>query len=176
MPARSVCLAWLAMAGLWLVHPSSLPLSLPTSLPTPKTSLLVYQNKDDKIKLEPNVATGCVDDSTPGPWYGMVWYGEVCEDTPVAVGGWVLTDRHVTLSLSEAGPERFGHHQSSTELYHAIPYVYCLKNKNIYIYKKRCGIRFFMLGGGGGLPAVGKVVLLDHIRSVQSRAKRAAHD
>ena len=29
-------------------------------------------------------------------WYGMVWYGmvEVCEGAPVAVGGWVLTDRH----------------------------------------------------------------------------------
>ena len=32
-------------------------------------------------------------------WYGMVdmvWYDmvEVCEGTPVAVGGWVLTDRH----------------------------------------------------------------------------------
>ena len=29
-------------------------------------------------------------------WYGMVWYGtvEVCEGVPVAVGGWVLTDRH----------------------------------------------------------------------------------
>ena len=26
----------------------------------------------------------------------MVWYGmvEVCEGAPVAVGGWVLTDRH----------------------------------------------------------------------------------
>ena len=29
-------------------------------------------------------------------WYGMVWYGmvEACEGAPVAVGGWVLTDRH----------------------------------------------------------------------------------
>ena len=29
-------------------------------------------------------------------WYGMVWYGmvEVCEGAPVAVSGWVLTDRH----------------------------------------------------------------------------------
>ena len=29
-------------------------------------------------------------------WYGMVWHGmvEVCEGAPVAVGGWVLTDRH----------------------------------------------------------------------------------
>ena len=34
-------------------------------------------------------------------WYqvkvaGMVWYGmvEVCEGAPVAMGGWVLTDRH----------------------------------------------------------------------------------
>ena len=28
--------------------------------------------------------------------YGMVWYGmvEVCEGAPVAVSGWVLTDRH----------------------------------------------------------------------------------
>ena len=27
---------------------------------------------------------------------GMVWYGmvEVCEGAPVAVSGWVLTDRH----------------------------------------------------------------------------------
>ena len=29
-------------------------------------------------------------------WYGMVWHGmvEVCEGAPVAVSGWVLTDRH----------------------------------------------------------------------------------
>ena len=29
-------------------------------------------------------------------WYGMVWYGmvEVYEGAPVAVSGWVLTDRH----------------------------------------------------------------------------------
>ena len=27
-------------------------------------------------------------------WYGMV---EVCEGAPVAVGGWVLTDRHGVL-------------------------------------------------------------------------------
>ena len=29
-------------------------------------------------------------------WYGMVWYGmvEVCEGAPMAMGGWVLTDRH----------------------------------------------------------------------------------
>ena len=31
-------------------------------------------------------------------WYGMVWYVlgmvEVCEGVPVAVGGWVFTDRH----------------------------------------------------------------------------------
>ena len=26
-------------------------------------------------KLEPSVATGCVDGSTPMVWYGMVWYG-----------------------------------------------------------------------------------------------------
>ena len=28
--------------------------------------------------------------------HGMVWYGmvEVCEGAPVAVSGWVLTDRH----------------------------------------------------------------------------------
>ena len=26
--------------------------------------------------------------------YGRAWYGEVCEGAPVAVGGWVLTDRH----------------------------------------------------------------------------------
>ena len=28
--------------------------------------------------------------------YGMVWYDmvEVCEGAPVAVSGWVLTDRH----------------------------------------------------------------------------------
>ena len=29
-------------------------------------------------------------------WYGMVWYGmvEVCEGAPVAMSGWVLTNRH----------------------------------------------------------------------------------
>ena len=29
-------------------------------------------------------------------WHGMAWYGmaEVCEGAPVAVSGWVLTDRH----------------------------------------------------------------------------------
>ena len=29
-------------------------------------------------------------------WYGQVWYDviEVCEGAPVAVSGWVLTDRH----------------------------------------------------------------------------------
>ena len=48
-------------------------------------------SKEDKIKLEPSVATGCVDGSTPMVWYGMV---EVCEGAPVAVSGWVLTDRH----------------------------------------------------------------------------------
>ena len=31
----------------------------------------------DKVKLEPNVATGCVDGSTPMVWYGMAWYGMV---------------------------------------------------------------------------------------------------
>ena len=31
-------------------------------------------SKEDKIKLEPNVATGCVDGSPPMVWYGMVWY------------------------------------------------------------------------------------------------------
>ena len=79
-------------------------------------------SKEDKIKLEPSVATGCVDGSTPwygmvwygmvwygmvlncmvdvggtvGKWYGMVWYGmvEVYEGAPVAVSGLVLTDRH----------------------------------------------------------------------------------
>ena len=41
-----------------------------------------------------HVATGCVDGSTPMAWHG--WHGmvEVCEGAPVAVGGWVLTDRH----------------------------------------------------------------------------------
>ena len=37
------------------------------------------------------VATGYVDGSTPMVWYGMV---EVCEGAPVAMSGWVLTDRH----------------------------------------------------------------------------------
>ena len=29
-------------------------------------------------------------------WYGIVWYDmvELCEGAPVAVSGWVLTDRH----------------------------------------------------------------------------------
>ena len=31
----------------------------------------------DKIKLEPSVATGCVDGSTTMVWYGVVWYGTV---------------------------------------------------------------------------------------------------
>ena len=34
-------------------------------------------SKEDKIKLEPSVATGCVDGSTTLVWYGMVWYGMV---------------------------------------------------------------------------------------------------
>ena len=31
-----------------------------------------------------------------GAWHGMAWHGmaEVCEGAPVAVSGWVLTDRH----------------------------------------------------------------------------------
>ena len=29
-------------------------------------------SKEDKIKLEPSVATGCVDGSTPMVWYGRV--------------------------------------------------------------------------------------------------------
>ena len=36
-------------------------------------------------------------------WYGMVWYMygmvEVCEGAPVAVSGWVLTDRHDQASM-----------------------------------------------------------------------------
>ena len=37
------------------------------------------KSTDDKVKLEPNVATGCVDGHTHGMvvWYGMVWYGMV---------------------------------------------------------------------------------------------------
>ena len=31
------------------------------------------------------------------PWYGMV---DVCEGAPVAVGGWVLTDRHDRTDLA----------------------------------------------------------------------------
>ena len=33
-------------------------------------------------------------------WYGMVWYGvvDVYEGAPVAVSGWVLTDRHDLVS------------------------------------------------------------------------------
>ena len=37
-------------------------------------------SKEEKIKLEPSVATGCVDGSTPMVWYGkskLVWYGMV---------------------------------------------------------------------------------------------------
>ena len=40
---------------------------------------------------------GWVVSCTATVWYGsMVWYGmvEVCEGAPVAVSGWVLTDRH----------------------------------------------------------------------------------
>ena len=35
----------------------------------------------------------------PVAGHGMVWYGmvEVCEGAPVAVSGWVLTDRHDAL-------------------------------------------------------------------------------
>ena len=33
-------------------------------------------------------------------WYGMV---EVCEGAPVAVGGWVLTDRHVPGTRGDKG-------------------------------------------------------------------------
>ena len=43
------------------------------------------------MKLEPSVATGCVDGSTPMAWHGMVKFHE---GAPVAVSGWVLTDRH----------------------------------------------------------------------------------
>ena len=39
---------------------------------------MVWYGKEDKIKLEPSVATGCVDGSTPMVWYGMVWYGVAC--------------------------------------------------------------------------------------------------
>ena len=35
------------------------------------------KSKEDKIKLEPNVATGCVDGSTPMVWFCMVWYGKL---------------------------------------------------------------------------------------------------
>ena len=39
----------------------------------------IVKSKEDTIKLEPSVATGCVDGSTPMVWYGMVsvWYGMV---------------------------------------------------------------------------------------------------
>ena len=30
---------------------------------------------DTRIQLEPAVAPGCVDGSTPMVWYGMAWYG-----------------------------------------------------------------------------------------------------
>ena len=37
------------------------------------------KSKEDKIKLEPSVATGCVDGSTPMVWlYGMVKSGFGC--------------------------------------------------------------------------------------------------
>ena len=66
-------------------------------------------SKEDKIKLEPSVATGCVDGSTPMVWYGMV---EVCEGAPMAVIGWVLTDRHDLVPCQV----------SVTDIYHTIPY------------------------------------------------------
>ena len=38
----------------------------------------------------------CTEGTLPHGVGGMVWYGmvEVCEGAPVAVSGWVLTDRH----------------------------------------------------------------------------------
>ena len=34
-------------------------------------------------------------------WYGMAWHGmvEVCEGAPLAVSGWVLTDRCFALAF-----------------------------------------------------------------------------
>ena len=37
---------------------------------TRQTIRLGMVSKEDKIKLEPSVATGCVDGSTPMVWYG----------------------------------------------------------------------------------------------------------
>ena len=41
---------------------------------------------------------------------GMVWYGmvEVCEGAPVAVSGWVLTDRHDLALAPCAANSRIG--------------------------------------------------------------------
>ena len=43
----------------------------------------------------------------------------------------------VTLSLSEAGPGRFGRQVSVTDIYHTIPY-HTMTEKTIYSYKE-CG-------------------------------------
>ena len=71
-------------------------------------------------------------------WAIGLWYGrgmvEVCEGAPVAVSGWVLTDRHdlpmqttsctwpYVVPIGE-DPAAHGHWCAFTDLYHTIPYL-----------------------------------------------------
>ena len=44
-------------------------------LRTQGTQHVQAMSKEDKMKPEPSVATGCVDGSTPMAWHGMAWHG-----------------------------------------------------------------------------------------------------
>ena len=58
--------------------PPTTPLSLAPQQHRPTGTQHVQAiSKEDQIKLEPSVATGCVDGSTPMVWYDMAWYGMV---------------------------------------------------------------------------------------------------
>ena len=54
-------------------------------------------------------------------WYGMAWYG-TCLSTQRAIDMPARGVCLVTLSLSEAGPGRFGRQVSVTDIYHTVPY------------------------------------------------------
>ena len=47
----------------------------------------------------------------------------------------------MTLSLSEAGPGRFGRQVSVTDIYHTIPYHTNLKNVHFFFQVIRLGVR-----------------------------------
>ena len=55
-------------------------------------------------------------------WYGMVWYGmvEVCEGAPVAVSGWVLTDRHDVRPCAASSLLRVKYDRNSRRIAHRI--------------------------------------------------------